>query len=328
MIKKKRKIKYFAFMLIAMTLFAFFFPTTTTSSHKVKAEGAVSERSYTFRNLTSNTILRDSTGYASLQYQNANVWFSFSKTPYINIDISTFYGGQFFHFNEDISLTEETSSGIKQFYPDMSNFPSRRVPFAYQYDFNHMNFFTGVYMYRIVYKDYSDSLFASDSYLNQFGIIPVFASFYNLNVVRYEYYFSELTDQSYIAFEFPFLNIDPSDDKAGSSFSNAVYKTTPFYFYSETTNIDYDTVYQEGKTNGYEEARKKYQNSGYQEGFDKGYALANNNSFLTLLDAVFYAPIKGIVSLFDFNLLGFNLLTFVKAIFTVVVLLSVVHLIL
>ena len=311
-----------------MTLFAFFFPTTTTSSHKVKAEGAVSERAYTFNNLTANAFLRGSEGYAPLQYQNGNVFFSFSKTPYINVDIATFYGGQFFHFNEDISLTGETSSGIKQFYPDMSNYPSRRVSFAYQYDFNHMNFFTGVYMYRIVYKDYSASLFASDSYLGQMSVYSSFANYYKLNVVRYEYYFSELTDQSYIAFEFPFLNIDPSDDKMGSTYSNAVYKTTPFYFYSETTNIDYDTVLQEGFDNGYAKAKKQYQNSGWQEGFDKGYALANNNTFLSLLDAVFYAPIKGFVSLFDFNLLGFNLLTFVKAIFTVVVLLTVVHLIL
>lgn len=315
-------------MLMAMTLFAFFFPTTTTSSHKVKAEGAVVERAYTFNNLTANAFLRGSEGYAPLQYQNGNVFFSFSKTPYINVDIATFYGGQFFHFNEDISLTGETSSGIKQFYPDMSNYPSRRVSFAYQYDFNHMNFFTGVYMYRIVYKNYSDSLFASDSYLGQMSVYSSFANYYKLSVVRYEYYFSELTDQSYISFEFPFLNIDNSDDKMGSTYTNAVYKTTPFYFYSETTNIDYDTVLQEGFDKGYDKAKKQYQNSGYQKGFDEGYALANDNTFLSLLDAVFYAPIKGIVSLFDFNLLGFNLLTFVKAIFTVVVLLTVVHLIL
>lgn len=75
------------------------------------------------------------------------------------------------------------------------------------------------------------------------------------------------------------------------------------------------TQYESNYTNG--------KNIGYSTGYNKGVSDSNNYTFIGLIGSVIDAPIQAFTSLFNFELLGFNLLNFVKALFTLMVIIVV-----
>ena len=79
-------------------------------------------------------------------------------------------------------------------------------------------------------------------------------------------------------------------------------------------SVNTDTFYQ----NGY--------NNGYNQGKNDGIASANNYSFLGLIGAVIDAPIKAFTSLFNFEILGFNILSFITGLLTLAVIVVIVKL--
>lgn len=81
--------------------------------------------------------------------------------------------------------------------------------------------------------------------------------------------------------------------------------------YDLYTQTQYDSNYTNGK------------NVGYSTGYNKGVDDSNNYTFIGLIGSVIDAPIKAFTSLFNFELLGFNLLNFVKALFTLMVIIVV-----
>lgn len=81
--------------------------------------------------------------------------------------------------------------------------------------------------------------------------------------------------------------------------------------YDLYTQTQYDSNYTNGK------------NIGYSTGYNKGVADSNNYTFIGLIGSVIDAPIQAFTGLFNFELLGFNLLNFVKALFTLMVIIVV-----
>lgn len=108
------------------------------------------------------------------------------------------------------------------------------------------------------------------------------------------------------------------------------------YFLS--TSLTKDTMYQAGYNDGLEEGRNIYTDAGYDEGYGVGYREgenygknlgrleATNYSFLSMFGALIDAPVKAITGLFNFNILGINLLGFITGAFTLVVIIFIVRL--
>ena len=85
-------------------------------------------------------------------------------------------------------------------------------------------------------------------------------------------------------------------------------------------NTGYNDGYTAGDSNGY--------NRGYGVGFSAGVADANEYSFFGLISAVIDAPINAFTSLFNFNLLGVNILNLITGLVTLVILIALLKLIL
>lgn len=81
--------------------------------------------------------------------------------------------------------------------------------------------------------------------------------------------------------------------------------------YDLYTQTQYDSNYTNGK------------NIGYNTGYNKGVSESNDYTFIGLIGSVIDAPIQAFTNLFNFELLGFNLLNFIKALFTLMVIIVV-----
>lgn len=100
----------------------------------------------------------------------------------------------------------------------------------------------------------------------------------------------------------------------------------------ENQDIWYNSGYEEGESVGYntaiEENRDIWYNSGYDAGLIQGANSANEYSFIGLIGAVIDVPVKAFIGLTDFNLFGFNMTTFYKAIFAFCTMVIIVRIIL
>lgn len=124
--------------------------------------------------------------------------------------------------------------------------------------------------------------------------------------------------------------------------NNVINNPNNYDLYSKT---QYDNNYNTGKTDGitigennvkdnpnnydlynqtqYDSNYTNGKNVGYSTGYNKGVADSNDYTFIGLIGSVIDAPIQAFTSLFNFDLLGFNLLNFVKALFTLMVIIVV-----
>ena len=98
------------------------------------------------------------------------------------------------------------------------------------------------------------------------------------------------------------------------------------YGYSGGYNSGYDTGYSDGKNNGYSDGYNVGQNVGYNIGYNNGVSESNDYTFLGLVSACIDAPITYFNSLFNFELLGVNLSSFLTALFTICVIVTIVKL--
>lgn len=97
-------------------------------------------------------------------------------------------------------------------------------------------------------------------------------------------------------------------------------------------NVNIDAIYNTGYNSGYNKATEdlydtRY-NAGYQNGYIQGVAESNEYSFVGLLNAVFYSPLKAFVSMLNFEILGVNILTFVTALLTLAVVTTLIKVVL
>lgn len=90
--------------------------------------------------------------------------------------------------------------------------------------------------------------------------------------------------------------------------------------YSAGNADGYDSGYDVGFTSG--------KTQGYTEGYNKGTESASSYSFFSLISAVVDVPINAILSLFNFELFGFNLQPLLTTILTLCVALAIIRLIL
>ena len=97
---------------------------------------------------------------------------------------------------------------------------------------------------------------------------------------------------------------------------------------SEQYRIGYTSGYNDGKNafngSGYDDGFNAGKEVGYNQGKQEGIASANEYSWLGLIGAVVDVPLQAFTSLFNFNILGINMLGFVSSIFTILILIVVV----
>lgn len=154
--------------------------------------------------------------------------------------------------------------------------------------------------------------------------------------------------QEYISFAFPlFLNGSDVVYYYGDSadvLTHYLYSDTGYnfgfnsrtYYLASTDSSLYQQGYQSGLTQGYQngynsgynqgtqDVSQSQYNAGYDYGYSQGVLEANNYSFVGLISAVIDVPIKAFTSLFNFDLLGVNMLSFVTALFTLAVIITII----
>lgn len=112
---------------------------------------------------------------------------------------------------------------------------------------------------------------------------------------------------------------------------NTGYSATFVYSINPFTLDSISNAYKQGYDAGMKSGEFLY-NEGYDDGYFEGYnrgtivgaSEAGNYTFVSLLDAVFYAPVKMFVSLFNFDFLGVNVLGFVTTLITVIIAFGIV----
>lgn len=121
----------------------------------------------------------------------------------------------------------------------------------------------------------------------------------------------------------------------GSQLSN----TTKYYrdiSEEDTYNLGYSAGFGEGEiagreqgyTTGYNAGFVNGENTGYGTGYNAGIENASNYTFLGMIGAVIDAPIKAFRGLFNFNILGVNLVSLITGLFTLCVIVCIVKLVL
>lgn len=122
------------------------------------------------------------------------------------------------------------------------------------------------------------------------------------------------------------------------------YDFTSFYFSNnriiqlndftdnEIYNIGYDYGYRDGysvgKSDGYESGYNVGYSNGYSVGYSDGIDDSNVYTFGNLLTAVVDVPVSVFISMLDFNIMGFNLLSLVVGLLTLAIICLVVKLLL
>lgn len=107
------------------------------------------------------------------------------------------------------------------------------------------------------------------------------------------------------------------------------------YFYLgdiqvETKNLNtqflIDKSYNDGYELGFNQGSESSYNNGYNAGYNKGLESASQNTFLTLFTSVIEAPVNAVLSMFDFEVLGYNLKGFFVGLFSMALLLAIIRL--
>jgi hypothetical protein len=90
-------------------------------------------------------------------------------------------------------------------------------------------------------------------------------------------------------------------------------------------NSGYNSGFSEGQDQGYTTGFEAGKGAGYNSGYTAGIAAGSNNNFMSLIVAVVDAPIKAFSSLFNFDILGFNMKTFVLSILTAALIVAIMR---
>lgn len=115
--------------------------------------------------------------------------------------------------------------------------------------------------------------------------------------------------------------------------TNFNYNDRTYYLSNALTDDQlYQSGYNQGNTDGYDSGYTQGTSDGYTNGYNAGYGAGTNHgietasdySFLSLIGAVVDAPIKAFTGLFNFNILGVNLSSFLFGLFTIAVIIVVV----
>ena len=115
-----------------------------------------------------------------------------------------------------------------------------------------------------------------------------------------------------------------STDGGGFVSKYNVYRTDDVLGWSYSSAIDFVGAYE----NGYSAGRAYGEAIGYNKGYTDGAANANEYTFKGLISSVIDVPINAFRSLFNFDILGFNMANFFLSLLTLGAVLAIVRLIL
>lgn len=108
-----------------------------------------------------------------------------------------------------------------------------------------------------------------------------------------------------------------------------------YYFVTDFTDNDYyNQGYQTGFNNGVNSGKQTGYNDGYNvgysdgksDGYDEGVNSTTQYSFANLLTAVVEAPVNVFISLLDFNIMGYNLLSLVVGLLSLAIIVVIIKL--
>lgn len=103
-------------------------------------------------------------------------------------------------------------------------------------------------------------------------------------------------------------------------------------FFGLLSNPSYNDAYNRGFNDGSRDVGDSAFSRGFSQGktvgYNEGMNAAGKYTFLSLISAVVDAPIQAVAGLLNFNLLGFNMLSFFYALLTLAIVIAVVRLIL
>ena len=120
--------------------------------------------------------------------------------------------------------------------------------------------------------------------------------------------------------DYPLETLDFTFDMPGASF-NQGYQSGYEEGYQSGKTDGYNT----GKTDGIAQGITQGKVDGYNTGYAEGVAAAGDYTFFSLISAVIDAPITAFSALFNFEVLGMNMRSFVLSLLTAVVLVAVVR---
>ena len=108
------------------------------------------------------------------------------------------------------------------------------------------------------------------------------------------------------------------------------YFTKKQLIYEYDGDILYSNAYASGiedANNTVTETSESYK-KGYEKGYNKGYGDSGNIHFIDVITAVFDVPTQWLTNLLDYDILGFNLLTFFQSIITITIVIAIIKMIL
>lgn len=124
-------------------------------------------------------------------------------------------------------------------------------------------------------------------------------------------------------------------DKNIQNISNYMLTSRTYFLTGDISSNDYyQQGYQVGYDSGINNGKQLGYNSGYSVGYSDGEVIGYNNgvnatnqySFANLLTAVVEAPVNVFISLLDFNIMGYNLLSLVVGLLSLAVIVVIIKL--
>lgn len=97
-------------------------------------------------------------------------------------------------------------------------------------------------------------------------------------------------------------------------------------FYNQGLSDGFQSGYDSGALDGYQNGFSVGDNEGFSRGYNEGLNTANSYTFYNLIGAVFDAPLNTFTSLFNFEILGVNILNFLSSILTLCIVIWLIKL--
>lgn len=152
-------------------------------------------------------------------------------------------------------------------------------------------------------------------------VVKTISNLSSFSFIRSTLFNSDSTDYSYSSSTVSIDDyIEICSTVYDTAFDNGVLAGT-----DNLDDISYQLGFNDGKSTGFNTGFQSGYTQGKAAGFDEGVASANDYSFLSLIGSVVDAPIKAFTGLFNFDLLGVNILSLLTSLFTISIILVIVR---